>query len=115
MFGEQSRPITSQADVVLVCGTYVFPEVFPSLSGVFAPGAKVIHIDIDPTSIRKNPNVTSVESNGQTCLVEIQGSDAEVQHLLHQLVDAECGVMGFAEREPTLEDVFMMVTKGLVT
>jgi thiamine pyrophosphate-dependent acetolactate synthase large subunit-like protein len=54
MFGEHSRAITSQADAVLICGTYVFPEVFPSLSGVFAPEAKVIHIDLDAYEIAKN-------------------------------------------------------------
>jgi thiamine pyrophosphate-dependent acetolactate synthase large subunit-like protein len=46
MFGEVSSRITSQADVVLTCGTYVFPEVFPALSEVFAPGVKIVHIDL---------------------------------------------------------------------
>jgi benzoylformate decarboxylase len=54
MFGEHSRAITSQADVVLICGTYVFPEVFPALAGPFAAGAKVIHIDLDPYEVAKN-------------------------------------------------------------
>jgi benzoylformate decarboxylase len=54
MFGEDSRRITSQADAVLIVGTYVFPEVFPSLSGVFAPGTKVIHIDLNTYEIAKN-------------------------------------------------------------
>jgi thiamine pyrophosphate-dependent acetolactate synthase large subunit-like protein len=54
MFGSHSSQITSQADAVLICGTYVFPEVFPMLSGVFAQGAKVIHIDLDSYEIGKN-------------------------------------------------------------
>jgi benzoylformate decarboxylase len=54
MFGEHSRAITAQADAILICGTYVFPEVFPALEGVFAPGAKVIHIDLDGYEIAKN-------------------------------------------------------------
>jgi benzoylformate decarboxylase len=54
MFGEHSKAITSQADAVLICGTYVFPEVFPALSGVFAPGAKVVHIELDAYEIAKN-------------------------------------------------------------
>ncbi|WP_236147041.1 thiamine pyrophosphate-binding protein [Scytonema millei] len=54
MFGEVSRRITSQADAVLICGTYVFPEVFPALSGAFAPDAKVIHIDLNSYEIAKN-------------------------------------------------------------
>jgi len=43
------------------------------------------------------------------------GADADVQRLLRQLVTADVGLISFAEKEPTLEDVFMMVTKGLVT
>lgn len=54
MFGEHSKAITSKADVVLICGTYVFPEVFPALEGVFAPGARVLHIDHDDYEIAKN-------------------------------------------------------------
>ncbi|GAB1540810.1 thiamine pyrophosphate-binding protein [Scytonema sp. NUACC21] len=54
MFGEDSHRITSQADAILIVGTYVFPEVFPALSEVFAPGAKVIHIDLDTYEIAKN-------------------------------------------------------------
>jgi ABC-2 type transport system ATP-binding protein len=45
----------------------------------------------------------------------MEGDDTDVQRLLRQLVSADCGLIGFAEKEPTLEDVFMMVTKGLVT
>jgi benzoylformate decarboxylase len=54
MFGEHSREITVRADVVLICGTYVFPEVFPELSAVFARDAKVIHIDLNGYEIAKN-------------------------------------------------------------
>jgi benzoylformate decarboxylase len=54
MFGEDSRRITTQADVVLITGTYVFPEVFPALSNVFASDAKVIHIDLNTYEIAKN-------------------------------------------------------------
>ena len=54
MFGSHSLPITARADAVLICGTYVFPEVFPALSGVFAPGARVVHVDLNPYEIAKN-------------------------------------------------------------
>lgn len=54
MFGDDSRRITSQADTILIVGTYVFPEVFPALSGVFASGAKVVHIDLNTYEIAKN-------------------------------------------------------------
>jgi benzoylformate decarboxylase len=54
MFGEHSKAITSEADAVLICGTYVFPEVFPALEGVFADGASVVHVDLDAYEIAKN-------------------------------------------------------------
>ncbi|MEZ5785367.1 MAG: thiamine pyrophosphate-binding protein [Xanthobacteraceae bacterium] len=54
MFGDDSRRIVSQGDVVLVCGTTVLPDVFPSLEGVFGDNAKVIQFDLDLTEIAKN-------------------------------------------------------------
>ncbi len=54
MFGDQSLPITTAGDVNLICGTYVLPEVFPKLGNIFAPDAKVIHIDLNAYEIAKN-------------------------------------------------------------
>jgi thiamine pyrophosphate-dependent acetolactate synthase large subunit-like protein len=54
MFGFASHPITSKGDVNLVCGTYMVPEVFPRLDTIFAPGAKVIHVDLNAYEIAKN-------------------------------------------------------------
>ena len=54
MFGDVSRDIVREADVVLISGTYVFPEVFPSLQNVFAHGAQVFHIDLNAYEIAKN-------------------------------------------------------------
>jgi len=65
--------------------------------------------------IRSNPQVTHVEPNPRGCTLELQGGDGDVERLLRQLVTADCGLLSFAEKEPTLEDVFMLVTKGLVT
>jgi len=81
------------------------------------------HIDISFTGnpeqgvslIRSDPNVTNVEMSSRGCTIEMKGKDPEVQRLLRQLVAANCGLMSFGEKEPTLEDVFMLVTKGLVT
>lgn len=58
MFGEESKPITAAADVILVCGTTVLPEVFPSLDNIFAPDASVIHFDLNTYEIAKNFPVT---------------------------------------------------------
>ena len=54
MFGSHSRLTTSRADVVLITGTYVFPEVFPAMNNVVAGGATVIHIDLNAYEIAKN-------------------------------------------------------------
>lgn len=54
MFAKDSQPITVAADAVLICGTYVFPEVFPALDEVFGPHARVVHIDLDTDAIAKN-------------------------------------------------------------
>ena len=58
MFGTASFPVTSKGDVNLICGTYVLPEVFPLLGNIFAPQAKVIHIDLNSYEIAKNHPVT---------------------------------------------------------
>jgi len=56
MFGASSAKASMKADAVLVVGTYVFPEVFPYLNPeqVFAPNAKIIHIDLNAYEIAKN-------------------------------------------------------------
>jgi ABC-2 type transport system ATP-binding protein len=65
--------------------------------------------------VRSDPNVRDVQIDPRGCTVELGGDDKDVQRLLRQLMTAEVGLISFAEKEPTLEDVFMMVTKGLVT
>jgi benzoylformate decarboxylase len=55
MFGTASREIVKDADVIFICGTYIFPEVFPITTGdVFKKGAKLIHVDLDTWETAKN-------------------------------------------------------------
>ena len=54
MFGSASLPVMQRGDVNLVVGTYVLPEVFPELGDIFAPDAKVLHIDLNAYEIAKN-------------------------------------------------------------
>jgi benzoylformate decarboxylase len=54
MFGSDSKPILSAADAVLVCGSTILPEVFPSLDGVFSDSCKVIQFDLNSYEIGKN-------------------------------------------------------------
>lgn len=57
MFGSYSLPITSKGDVNLIVGTYMVPEVFPELNDIYAPGAQVIHFDLNAYEIAKNHHV----------------------------------------------------------
>jgi ABC-2 type transport system ATP-binding protein len=72
-------------------------------------------LDEGVSLIRSDPKVQNCEVNAHSCVVEFAGNEADVQRLLRQLVAADVGLISFAEKEPTLEDVFMLVTKGLVT
>ncbi|MGW5646086.1 thiamine pyrophosphate-binding protein [Saccharopolyspora sp. NPDC003752] len=54
MFGAASRRTTLRADAVVICGTYVFPEVFPELHEVFDPTARIVHIDQNTWEMAKN-------------------------------------------------------------
>ena len=65
--------------------------------------------------IRSDPKVRNVQLNTRSCIVEMAGNDTDVQRLLRTLTASDLGLVSFADKEPTLEDVFMMVTKGLVT
>jgi len=65
--------------------------------------------------IRSDPKVQDVQVEPCACTIELAGEDADVERLLRTLAAADVGLLSFAEKEPTLEDVFMMVTKGLVT
>jgi benzoylformate decarboxylase len=58
MFGEGSEGRVREADAVVICGTYVYPEVFPLLRNPTGPDVPVIHIDLNSYDIAKNHPVT---------------------------------------------------------
>lgn len=58
MFGSSSQRIVEDADAVLICGTYVFPDVFPLVENPFRPDARIVHIDLDTYALAKNHAVT---------------------------------------------------------
>jgi ABC-2 type transport system ATP-binding protein len=60
------------------------------------------------------PGVLRVTASGEELLVEFSGDDREFAHLLAALVGQGVPVVGFWERELTLEEIFLRVTKGLV-
>src|SRR5438067_11310557 len=55
--------------------------------------------------IRSDPKVRDVHLNSRSCTLELDGDETDVQRLLRQLANANCGLLSFAEKEPTLEDV----------
>ena len=65
--------------------------------------------------IRSSPLIRNVQADDMRATIEIAADDEEVALLLEQLLRAGVRIRSFGEKDPTLEDVFMLVTKGLVT
>lgn len=71
--------------------------------------------DIGMSILRSLPETLSVQVEADTRVTaEIAGDDALVAALLERLIREGVRMHSFAEKDPTLEDVFMLVTKGLV-
>jgi ABC-2 type transport system ATP-binding protein len=64
--------------------------------------------------IRSNPHTRDVQIEDHQVVVELATDDDGVSALMQQLSQSGARMRSFYEREPTLEDVFMLVTKGLV-
>lgn len=73
------------------------------------------HLDRGLSIVRSNEDVVDVQVDGSRISIEFGSSDHNASQLLTELVQNEVEVHSYAEKEPTLEDVFMMVTKGLVS
>ena len=72
-------------------------------------------MDVGLSVIRSSPFTRNVAADVNSCVVELDADDQQIADLLNQLIANKVHLRSFAERDPTLEDVFMMVTKGLVT
>ena len=72
------------------------------------------NMDAGISIVRSDPHLRDIQIEHHSCTVELETDDAGVQHLLQRLIDNQIGVRSFADKDPTLEDVFMLVTKGLV-
>ena len=64
--------------------------------------------------LRTQPETRDVQIENQHVTVELAADDAQAASLLERMLAAGVRVSSFAEKEPTLEDVFMLVTKGAV-
>lgn len=72
------------------------------------------NLDSGLSIIRRRPEVRDLQVDGDRISIEFESPDHSSSELLRELVDGGVEVHSFAEKEPTLEDVFMLVTKGLV-
>lgn len=65
--------------------------------------------------VRSHPEVRDVQVDGHKITIEFSNADINPSELLKSLVTSEVEVINFGRKDPNLEDVFMMVTKGLVS
>ena len=55
-----------------------------------------------------------MQIENQQATVELAADEEQTAALLERLTAAGVRMVSFAEKEPTLEDVFMLITKGAV-
>jgi len=73
------------------------------------------NIDKGLSIIRSNPSVRDVQVDGSKINIEFDSAEHNPAELLKSLIENEVEVINFGQKDPNLEDVFMMVTKGLVS
>jgi ABC-2 type transport system ATP-binding protein len=71
--------------------------------------------DIALSIIRSMPETRDVQTQNGRITVELDADENRTAELLEQLLREGVRMHSFADKEPTLEDVFMLVTKGLVS
>ncbi len=72
-------------------------------------------MDVGLSIVRSMPETRDVRIEDHRATVELEGDDAKVAELLDALTRQGVKLRSFNDKDPTLEDVFMLVTKGLVT
>ncbi|MBL9124272.1 MAG: ABC transporter ATP-binding protein [Planctomycetaceae bacterium] len=91
-------------------------EVYRRIRGNRVVEIKVLEQFATALSIvRSLPEALDVQSLDHTITAELAVEDEQLAALLERLIAAGVRLRSFAEKDPTLEDVFMLVTKGLVT
>ncbi len=71
-------------------------------------------MDVGLSIIRSLPETLDVQIDNHKVTAELAAEDPHLAALLERLVAAGVRMHSFAEKDPSLEDVFMLVTKGLV-
>ncbi len=65
--------------------------------------------------LRQDSSIRLVETYDHTLSAEFEGQDPDMARLLDRLIQSGIVVQSFAEEPLSLEDVFMMITKGIVS
>ena len=65
--------------------------------------------------LQNHSNTLDIQPFEDRILLRFSGSDDDLSALLESLLLENVRVLEFSEKEPTLEEVFMQVTKGLVS
>ena len=71
-------------------------------------------IDRAASVLRDDKGVRMVETYDHTLSAEFEGQDDDMARLLARLIESGASVQSFAEEPLSLEEVFMMITKGIV-
>lgn len=64
--------------------------------------------------LKDDRGIRQVESYDHTITAEFSGEETDMAELLRRLVESGIQVHSFAEEDLSLEEVFMMITKGIV-
>jgi ABC-2 type transport system ATP-binding protein len=72
------------------------------------------HQEAGVSMLRSDPTLRGIDIDGNRVTAELDSDDEGLANLLERLVAAGVKMRSFSDKDPTLEDVFMMVTKGLV-
>ena len=72
------------------------------------------NLEIGVSIIRKASETRDVQVDGRRVTVELAADEQQTASLMERLIAEGARMFSFAEKEPTLEDVFMLVTKGAV-
>ena len=88
-------------------------EYSETMAGVIGNGPRVHQVRPLAYDISNKPEAGQL--NLLSWEVEVEGQEAELQQLLRYLIWQNIPVYDFAERQSNLEDIFMQVTKGIVS
>ncbi len=72
-------------------------------------------LDAGLSILRSDPHLRSLEIEANRVTAELETDDEGLANLMQTLVKEGVRMRSFNDQDPTLEDVFMTVTKGLVT